>query len=81
MKVIQDRILVEPIKVEDSGALYMPEKSKDLPLRGKVKLVGKECEDVAVGDTILYSKHSGTNTEVDGTTYVVMREGEALLIL
>ncbi|HMY24453.1 MAG TPA: co-chaperone GroES, partial [Chitinophagales bacterium] len=44
---------------------------------------GKKDEPttVKVGDTILYGKYSGTEINVDGNDYLIMRESDILAIV
>ena len=37
--------------------------------------------DVKAGDRILFGKYSGSETKVDGTEYIIMREDDVLGIL
>ena len=36
---------------------------------------------VKVGDTVLYGKYSGTELEVDGVKYLMMRQSDILAIV
>jgi chaperonin GroES len=37
--------------------------------------------DVKAGDRILFGKYSGSETKLDGTDYIIMREDDVLGIL
>jgi chaperonin GroES len=37
--------------------------------------------DVQVGDRILFGKYSGSETKLDGTEYIIMREDDVLGVL
>ena len=37
--------------------------------------------DVKTGDQILFGKYSGSDTKLDGTEYIIMREDDVLGIL
>ena len=86
-----NRIVVEPLESEEqvsSGGIYIPDTAKEKPQEGKVVAVGpgrlsddgkRIPMDVAVGDTVIYSKYGGTEYK-DGTTeYLVLREDDVLL--
>ena len=37
--------------------------------------------DVKAGDRVLFGKYSGTETKVEGTEYIIMREDDVLGVL
>ena len=37
--------------------------------------------DIKAGDRILFGKYSGSETKVDGTEYIIMREDDVLGVL
>ncbi len=92
VKPLEDRVLVKPIEresVTESG-LYLPESSKERPVRGKVVAVGpgKRLENgkradmsIKKGDTVVYGKYSGTEVEIKGDEHLILRESEVLGIL
>ena len=55
------------------------------PLKGEVVAVGNGTKDeemiVNVGDTVLYGKYAGTELELDGTKYLIMRQSDILAIV
>ena len=84
---LNGRIVVLPIAAESKtkGGLYIPDTAKDKPNQGRVLAVATpkagETALCAVGDTVLYSKHAGTEIEVDGQTCLIMHGAELLAIL
>ncbi|MEN9394095.1 MAG: Cpn10 chaperonin GroES, small subunit of GroESL [Bacteroidota bacterium] len=87
VKPIADRVLVEPAAAETTTAsgIIIPETAKEKPQRGTVVAVGNGKKDepmtVAVGDTVLYGKYSGTEIALDGKDYLIMRESDILAII
>ncbi|HAH37808.1 MAG TPA: co-chaperone GroES [Algoriphagus sp.] len=87
IKPLADRVLVEPAAAEEKTAsgLYIPDTAKEKPQRGTVVAVGNGKKDepltVKVGDTVLYGKYSGTELNVDGADYLIMRESDIFAIL
>jgi chaperonin GroES len=87
IKPLADRVLVEPAAAESKTAsgLIIPDTAKEKPQRGKVVAVGNGKKDepitVKVGDTVLYGKYSGTELNVDGKDYLMMRESDILAIV
>jgi chaperonin GroES len=77
------RVLVRPLEKEamTKSGLVLPETAKEKPQQGVVEALGTEEEmmtDLAVGDTVLYAKYTGTEIEVDGTKFLVLEENDVL---
>ncbi|MDA9261846.1 MAG: co-chaperone GroES [Flavobacteriales bacterium] len=87
IKPLADRVVIEPIAVEEKTAsgIIIPDASKEKPLKGKVVAVGPGKVDepmtVKSGDTVLYGQYSGTEVKLDGTNYLIMREADVFGIL
>ena len=84
---LADRVLVKPATAEEKtiGGIIIPDTAKEKPLQGEVIAVGNGTKDEAMvlkaGDTVLYGKYSGTEVELDGTKYLIMRQSDVLAIL
>jgi chaperonin GroES len=89
LKPLDDRIVVEASVAEDktAGGILLPDTAKQKPQQGKVIAVGpgkllesgtRVALDVKVGDTVMYGKYSGSDVEVNGTEYKIMRESDVL---
>jgi chaperonin GroES len=89
IRPLDDRVVVEPIEVEDktSGGIFLPDSAKEKSQKGKIVATGpgklldsgnrsEMC--VAAGDVVLYGKYSGTEVKVDGQDLLIMREGDLL---
>ena len=87
VKPLQDRVLVEPAPAEEktAGGIIIPDTAKEKPQRGKVVAVGNGKKDepitVKVGDTVLYGKYSGTELQIEGKEYLIMRESDIYAVL
>jgi chaperonin GroES len=87
IKPLADRVLVEPAEAEQKTAsgIIIPDTAKEKPQKGKVIAVGAGKKDepmtVKVGDAVLYGKYSGTEINVDGKEYLIMRESDILAIV
>ena len=92
VKPLEDRVLVKPIEAETQTAsgLYLPEASKERPVRGTVVAVGPgkrldngKVADMSVkkGDTVVYGKYAGTEVEIKGAEHLILRESELLGIV
>ena len=86
IKPLADRVLVVPAPAEEKtiGGIIIPDTAKEKPLKGEVVAVGNGTKDeemiVTVGDTVLYGKYAGTELELDGTKYLIMRQSDILAI-
>lgn len=87
VKPLSDRVLVEPNPAEEktAGGLFIPDTAKEKPLAGKVVAVGPGTAEVTmevkVGDQVLYGKYSGTEINIDGKDYLIMRQNDILAII
>jgi chaperonin GroES len=87
VKPLHDRVLVEPAAAETKTAsgLFIPDTAKEKPQRGTIIAVGSGKKDepmtVKVGDTVLYGKYSGTELQVEGKDYLIMREADIFAII
>jgi chaperonin GroES len=84
---LSDRVVVEAAAAEEktAGGIIIPDTAKEKPQRGKVVAAGPGKKDepttVKVGDTILYGKYAGTEIQVDGKDYLIMRESDIFAII
>ena len=84
---LADRILIEPKEAETKTAsgLFIPDTAKEKPQEGKVIAVGPGKKDepmeVKAGDVVLYGKYAGTEINVDGKAYMIMRQSDVLAVL
>ena len=87
IKPLSDRVLITPAEAEEVtvGGIIIPDSAKEKPLKGTVTAVGNGTKDeemvVKVGDTVLYGKYSGTEIEVEGEKYLMMRQSDILAIV
>lgn len=92
LKPLADRVIVKQTEAEEKTAsgLYLPDAAKEKPTKGKVIAAGPGKIDdngkhiamnVKEGDTIFYGKYAGTEVEVEGTKYVILRESDILGVL
>ena len=87
IKPLADRVLVVPAPAEEKtiGGIIIPDTAKEKPLKGEVVAVGNGTKDeemvVKVGDTVLYGKYAGTELELEGNKYLIMRQSDILAIV
>ena len=79
IRPLADRVLIKPAAAEEKtlGGIIIPDSAKEKPLKGEVVAVGNGTKDeemvVKNGDTVLYGKYAGTEIELDGEKYLIMR--------
>jgi chaperonin GroES len=92
LRPLQDRVIVKQTEAEEKtkSGIFLPDTAKEKPTKGKVVSVGPGRLDdkgkameipVRVGDTVWYGKYSGTEIEVDGQKFVILRETDLLGVL
>ena len=92
IRLLYHRIGVMQIEGQEStrNGIIIPDSAKEKPQQGEVIAIGrgKRLEDgtlaaldVKVGDRILFAKYSGSDTKLDGSEYLVMREDDVLGVL
>jgi chaperonin GroES len=89
LRPLDDRVVVEPLEAEEmtAGGIVLPDAAKEKPQRGKVvacgpgKLLdsGSRGElSVKVGDEVIYGKYGGSEVEVNGEEFKILRESDIL---
>jgi len=87
IRPLADRVLIEPAPAEETTAsgIIIPDTAQEKPQRGVVVAVGPGKPDepttVKVGDAVLYGKYSGTDLQVEGRDFMIMRESDILAIV
>jgi len=88
IKPLADRVLVEPAAAEEktaSGIIIPRYRQRKAAARNgcsrRVQAKPEEPTTVKVGDTVLYGKYSGTELQVEGSDYMIMRESDILAIV
>jgi chaperonin GroES len=87
IRPLADRVLIKPAAAEEKtlGGIIIPDSAKEKPLKGEVVAVGNGTKDeemvVKNGDTVLYGKYAGTEIELDGEKYLIMRQSDILAII
>ena len=87
VKPLSDRVLIQPNPAEEktAGGLIIPDTAKEKPLAGKVIAVGPGTKEVTmevkVGDQVLYGKYAGQEIQIEGETYLIMKQNDILAII
>lgn len=89
LRPLDDRIVVKPLEAEQmtAGGIVLPDTAKEKPQRGTVVAAGpgkllengeRGAMSVAIGDEVIYGKYSGSDIEVAGEEYKILRESDVL---
>jgi chaperonin GroES len=89
LRPLDDRIVVKPLEAEEvtAGGIVLPDAAREKPQRGKVVAVGvgklldsgnRGELSVAVGDEVIFGKYGGSEVEVDGDEFKILRESDIL---
>lgn len=86
---LEDRVVIQTQDAEKttSSGLVIPDTAKEKPQQGTVVAVGpgriddngnRVPMDVAVGDTVIYSRYGGTEVSVGGEDYLILTTRDVL---
>ena len=90
LQPLDDRIVVRPNESEEKTAsgLVIPDTAKEKPQQGEVLAVGPGrrsdqtgdiiAMDVAIGDTVVYSKYGGTEINIEGEDLLILTARDVL---
>ncbi len=92
IKPLEDRIVVKTLEAETTTAsgLVIPDSDKEKPQEGEVLAIGpgriddkgnRVPLDVAVGDTVIYSKYGGTEVKYSGEDYLILSARDVLAVI
>lgn len=92
LKPLGDRVVVRVIEQEEKtrGGIVLPDTAKEKPQEGEVLAVGpgrildngqRVAPEVKVGDRIIFAKYGGTEVEVGGEEYLILRESDILAVV
>lgn len=89
LRPLDDRVVVEPSEAEEvtAGGIVLPDAAQEKPQRGKIVAVGagklldsgnRGELSVDIGDEVIYGKYGGSDVEVNGSEYKILRESDIL---
>ena len=86
-----DRVVLKQLVAEETtkSGIVSPGQSKEKPQQAEVLAVGpggtvdgKEVKmNIAVGQTVIYSKYSGTTVEIDEEEYIIVKQDDILAVV
>ena len=91
IKPLADRVVIKSVKAEETtkSGIILTAAAQEKPQVAEIVAVGPGgCVDgkevtmlVSVGDKVIYSKYSGTEVELDGEEYLVVKQNDILAII
>ena len=86
-----DKIVLKQLEAEETtkSGIVLRGQEKEKPQEAEVIAVGpggmvdgKEVTmQVAVGDKVIYSKYAGTDVELDGEEYIIVKQNDILAVV
>ena len=86
-----DRVVLKQLVAEETtkSGIVIPGQSKEKPQQAEVLAVGpggtvdgKEVKmNIAVGQTVIYSKYSGTTVEIDEEENIIVKQDDILAVV
>jgi chaperonin GroES len=89
LRPLDDRVVVQPLEAEEmtAGGIVLPDAAKEKPQRGKVIATGpgrlldsgsRGELSIKNGDEVIFGKYGGSEVEIDGEEYKILRESDIL---
>ncbi len=91
IKPLGDRVVIKMVETEETtkSGLILASSAKEKPQVAEVVAVGpggmvdgKEVKmEVKVGDSVIYSKYSGTEVKLDDEEFIVVKQNDILAVI
>jgi len=92
LKPLDDRIIIKQSDAEEktSGGIILPDTAREKPQIGTVVAIGpgnilddgkRANMSLKKKDEVIYAKYMGSDVEIDGQKYVILRESDVLGIV
>jgi len=92
LRPLDDGVVIKQLEAEEktAGGIILPDAAKEKPQMGKVIAVGpgkildngqRSKMSVKKDDKVVYSKYMGSDVDIDGEKYVILRESDILGIV
>ena len=84
---LAERVLIKAASAPEKtvGGIIIPDDPKEKPMRGEVIAVGNGTKDepmvLKAGDQVLFGKWSGTEFELNGEKFQIMKQSDILAII
>ncbi len=85
VKPLADRVMVKlaPKEAKTASGIIIPDSAQEKTQQGLVVAVGddKEAITVSVNQTVMYDKYAGTNVEIDGEDYLILKMADIIAVI
>lgn len=92
IRPLHDRVVVKRLESEEktAGGIVLPGSAQEKPIMGEIVAAGegrvldngdKAALDVKTGDKVLFGKFAGTEINIEGEDYLVMREDDIFAVI
>jgi len=92
IKPLDNRVIVKQCEAEvkTAGGIVLPGSAQEKPQRGIVEAVGpgqmldsgkRAAVAVKKGDEVYYGKYAGSEVQIDGVKFVILRESDILAVI
>ncbi|MDO4438719.1 MAG: co-chaperone GroES [Eubacteriales bacterium] len=88
---LDDKVVLKKLQAEETtkSGIVLPGQDKEKPGQGEVIAVGpggvvegKEIKmQVKAGDKVVYSKYAGTEVELDGEKFLIVKQSDILAVI
>ncbi len=82
-----DRVVLKQLEAETTtkSGIILASSAQEKPQEAEVVAVGPGTEDVQmevkIGQKVIYSKYAGTNVSMDDQEYIIVKQGDILVIV
>jgi len=85
-QILADRLLLKRVESESktAGGIIIPDNAKEPKSKAIIMQVGPKVNEkdvLKVGKTVLFGKYGGQETDIDGVTYIMIKEPELLAVI
>ena len=92
LRPLDDGVVIKQSEAEEktAGGIILPDTAKEKPQIGKVVAIGpgkvldngkRSKMSVKKNDKVIYAKYMGSDVEIDGEKYVILKESDILGIV
>ena len=78
-----DRVVLKQLEAETTtkAGIILTSSAQEKPQEAEVVAVGPGTEEVKIGQKVIYSKYAGTNVSMDDQEYIIVKQGDILVIV
>ena len=80
LEPMEDKLVVTVDTAADTSeaGLVIPEMAREKPTTGTVQATGPDTKRIQVGDRVAFPKYAGSEFELGGVSYLLIKEGELI---